>query len=75
MKNTMHKVFLSKRLVFTAIILTLVFACTTQNSPEPQSVKIESEVSASIVSVDNAIKIAESFEGFEDDKNQNNQKK
>jgi hypothetical protein len=71
MKNMINKALLSKRLAFTTIILALVFACTTQNNPEPQSVKIESNVPASIVSVDDAIKIAESFDGMENDKSEN----
>jgi hypothetical protein len=71
MKNMMSKALLSKRLAFTTIILALVFACTNQNYPEPQSVKIESNVPASIVSVDDAIKIAESFDGMENDKSEN----
>ncbi len=66
MKISVLRALLSKRLISATFILALVFACTTQHNPEPQSVKVESNVSASVVPIDDAIKIAESFSGFED---------
>lgn len=56
MKITTHATSLSKRLAFTTIILALVFACTTHNSPEPQSV---TKLQDGMLSLDDAAKITE----------------